>query len=200
MRNSPTLNMEKWILRKFCDQDLQDLHNILCDEEVNTYLPWWPSKNLDDTKHFLEHRIYAEYQKEVSYFYAIESKETHRVIGYIDVMGIDLKEKYGELGYGLHKSYWGKGIATEVTRFLLDILKEEGFAFIIATHDKLNEKSGRVLKKVGLHYQYSYHELWQPKNKMVTFRLYQINFDDQKDRVFKKYWDMYPHEIEKIAS
>ena len=47
--------------------------------------------------------------------------------------------------------------------------------------------------------QYSYEELWQPKNILVTFRMYQLNFDGQEDRVYKKYWDKYPvHFIEVI--
>lgn len=38
-------------------------------------------------------------------------------------------------------------------------------------------------------YQYSYEEQWQPKNILVTFRMYQLNFDGNQERVYKKYWD-----------
>jgi len=38
-------------------------------------------------------------------------------------------------------------------------------------------------------YCYSYEEQWQPKDFLVTFRMYQLNFDGQIDRVYKKYWD-----------
>ena len=42
-------------------------------------------------------------------------------------------------------------------------------------------------------------EFWQPKNILVTFRMYQLNFDNQEDRIYKKYWDTYPiHFIEEI--
>ncbi len=39
MSNSPRIETERFILRKFTDQDILDLHEILSDEIVNTYLP-----------------------------------------------------------------------------------------------------------------------------------------------------------------
>lgn len=44
---------------------------------------------------------------------------------------------------------------------------------------------------MGMKYQYSYEEQWQPKDLLVTFRMYQLNLDGDESRVFKKYWDMY---------
>lgn len=63
MKNSPRIETERLILRKFCDQDIGDLHEILKDDIVNTYLPWFVSQNKEDTKKFLYERIYKEYQK-----------------------------------------------------------------------------------------------------------------------------------------
>lgn len=40
-----------------------------------------------------------------------------------------------------------------------------------------------------MQYQYSYEEQWQPKDVLVTFRMYQLNLDGQNDRVYKEYWD-----------
>lgn len=51
------------------------------------------------------------------------------------------------------------------------------------------------MKKVGMQHKYSYKEMWQPKNYEVTFRMYQLNFDDV-DRTYMEYWDKYPHFIE----
>ena len=55
------------------------------------------------------------------------------------------------------------------------------------------------MKNLGMIYQYSYEEQWQPKNIPVTFRMYQLNFDGENDRVYKKYWEQYPvHFIEDL--
>ena len=45
------------------------------------------------------------------------------------------------------------------------------------SYDIKNNHSGNVMKKVGMHYCYSYKEQWMPKNRPVIFRMYQINLD-----------------------
>ena len=71
--------------------------------------------------------------------------------------------------------------------------------YITATHDVNNPRSGRVMQAIGMKYRYSYNELWQPKNKWVTFRMYPLNLDGQENRIYKKYWNKYPiHFVETI--
>lgn len=54
------------------------------------------------------------------------------------------------------------------------------------------------MRQIGMKYCYSYEELWQPKNFLVTFRMFQLNLDGQEDRVYQKYWEIYDkHFIEK---
>ena len=45
------------------------------------------------------------------------------------------------------------------------------------------------MKQLGMHYQYSYEEQWQPKDIPVIFRLYQLNLDGQENRVYMEYWN-----------
>ena len=45
------------------------------------------------------------------------------------------------------------------------------------------------MKRLGMQYQYSYEEQWQPKNIPVIFRMYQRNLDGQNERVYRAYWD-----------
>jgi len=53
------------------------------------------------------------------------------------------------------------------------------------------------LQKIGMKYCYSYEELWQPKNILVKFRMYQLNLKAEQDYIYMKYWEKYPkHEIE----
>ena len=44
--NSPTIETERLILRKFTEDDMEALFLILKDEEVNQFLPWYPMKIL----------------------------------------------------------------------------------------------------------------------------------------------------------
>ena len=77
-------------------------------------------------------------------------------------------------------------------------LKRDGFLYITATHDVKNPRSGEVMKRLGMSYKYTYEEQWQPKDILVTFRMYQLNFDGQDGRVYEGYWDQWAvHFIER---
>ena len=64
-----------------------------------------------------------------------------------------------------------------------------------ALEDIKNIHSGNAMKKIGMHYCYSYKEVVMPKNIPVIFRMYQINLDGKK-RIYQKYWNQYEHFIE----
>ena len=106
-------------------------------------------------------------------------------IGYIKV---DMEEHH-DFGYGLRREFWHQGLVTEAGKAVIAQVKKDGLPYITATHDRNNPRSGGVMRNVGMKYQYSYEEQWQPKNFLVTFRMYQLNLDGNTDRVYKKYWD-----------
>lgn len=68
-------------------------------------------------------------------------------------------------------------------------LKKDGIPYITATHDVNNPRSGNVMKRLGMTYRYSYEEQVQPKDVLVTFRMYQLNLDGVKEREYRKYWN-----------
>lgn len=81
----------------------------------------------------------------------------------------------------------------------MDQVKQDKIPYVTATHDVKNSHSGYVMQALGMKYQYSYEELWQPKNIAVTFRMYQLNFTIADDFVYREYWGKYPkHFVEKI--
>ena len=193
--NTPTLETKRLILRKFTENDIEALFLILKDKKVNTFLPWYPMKNLEQAKKFYEERYTFTYLKPQGYAYAICLKSDNFPIGYIKV---DMEEPH-DFGYGLRKEFWHQGIVSEAAKAVVEQVKKDGLPYITATHDVNNPRSGNVMKKVGMKYCYSYEELWQPKGFFVTFKMYQLNFDGHDDFVYEKYWDMYEnHFVEKI--
>ena len=181
--NTPKLVTERLILRRFEEKDIPALFEILKDEEVNTFLPWFPLRTLGEAREFYEKRYRAAYEQPQGYRYAVCLKEDDVPVGYIDIK-IDASR---DLGYGLKKQFWHRGIATEAGRALLDLAKADGLPYVTATHDVHNLRSGAVMKRLGMTYRYSYRELLQPKNQLVTFRMYQINFGGDKNFVFRGY-------------
>lgn len=89
--NTPKLETEKLILRKFTKDDLDAFFLILKAEEVNKFLPWYPMKNLEETKRFYEEKYAAVYSEPQGYAYAICLKSDNYPIGYIKV---DISDSY----------------------------------------------------------------------------------------------------------
>lgn len=183
--NTPTLETQRLLLRKFTAADLDALYEIFRDEEVNTFLPWLPLKSLDDDRDFYEARYARGYRLPCAYRYAICLKAENIPIGYIHVASDDSHD----LGYGLRREFWHKGIATEAGWAVIEQIRRDGIPYLTATHDVRNPRSGRVMQRLGMRYQYSYEEQWQPKNRLVLFRMYQLDLDGTEGRVFRRYWE-----------
>ena len=193
--NTPKIETERLILRKFTEGDIESLFQIYRDEEVNQFLPWFPLKSLDEARSFFETRYAAKYAQPQAYAYAICLKQNNDPIGYINV---DMEEHH-DFGYALRREFWHKGIVSETAKAVVEQVKKDGIPYITATHDKNNPRSGNVMKACGMKYCYTYKEQWQPKDFPVFFRMYQLNFDGNEERVYKKYWDMYRnHFVEKL--
>lgn len=193
--NTPALETERLVLRRFTERDLEALFLILKDEEVNKFLPWYPLKSIEEARKFYEERYAAKYAEPQGYAYAICLRRDNFPIGYIKV---DMEEHH-DFGYGLRKEFWHQGIVTEAGQAVVEQVKKDGLPYITATHDRNNPRSGNVMQKVGMTYCYSYEEQWQPKNFPVIFRMYQLNFDGNNDFVYRRYWNMYlNHFTEKL--
>ena len=155
--NTPRLETERLILRKFTETDIPWIFEIYRDVEVKRFLPWLPVKTMAGAAQIFQEQYAAHYNRRYGYDYAICLKKDDRPIGY---MKVSMDSSY-DLGYGLGQAYWHQGIATEAGKAVIAQVRK----------------------------QYSYEEQWQPKDLLVTFRLYQMNLDGNTDRVFQKYWD-----------
>ena len=165
--NTPTLETERLLLRRFSENDLYALFKIHSDKDVNTYLPWFPLQSIEEASLFLRERYLDTYRQPYGYKYAICLKNDNIQIGYVN---IGINEPH-DLGYGLLKAFWRNGIVTEAANAVIHQVKKDGIPYITATHDIKNPRSGNVMKRLGMLYQYSYKEQWQPK-KHTDYFLY----------------------------
>lgn len=184
LNNTPTLETERLILRKFTKDDIQAIYDIYSDQEVNRFLPWFPVKTMEEAREVFEEHYAHIYNQPRGYRYAVCLKGENVPVGYVHV-GTD--DSF-DLGYGLRKEFWRRGLMTEAAKAVIGQVKRDGFPYLTATHDVENPHSGDVMRKLGMQYEYTYEEQWQPKNTMVTFRLYQLNFDNSNIRRYDKYW------------
>lgn len=166
---------DRLMLREWKLEDSSDLYTMMSQIEVNKFLPI----NLFENEEQAEEKILnmqEEHKKGNAIYLAVVLKKTNRVIGYINLAYRQHDEKSGELGYAFAKEYWHQGYATEAAIGFLSYLKELNFTYVFATHDILNNASGKVMQNIGMQYYFSYDELWKPKNYMVTFNYYRIDF------------------------
>ena len=193
--NTPTLETKRLILRKFAHEDLEAFYKIMSDAKANEFLPWLVVTSMEEAALMLNHKFLEFYELDFSMRYVICRKEDHIPIGYVWLSN----EASHDFGYGLRSEFWNQGIVTESAREVLSVLKGTHLDFITATHDIYNPASGKVMQKLGMSYQYSYVEQWMPKNKTVTFRLYQLNFSQDDLFVYNGYRKKYSNSfIEKI--
>lgn len=183
--NTATILTERLILRRFDEGDIPALFEILSDEEVNTFLPWFLLKTVEEARVFYERRYLACYEQGRGCAYAVCLRTDDIPVGYIGISG----EDNHDLGYGLKKNCWGRGIMTEAGRAVLRQARQDNYSYVTATHDVNNPRSGNVMRRIGMRYQYSYEEIVMPKNVRVTFRMYQINFDPMSTYVYRGYSD-----------
>lgn len=145
------LETERCILRKFKLSDAGDMFKSYCSRDIVTkYLRWMPHKTPDDTIKYLSEVVLPKYAQDYTYCWAIELKETGKVIGCVDIVFKDLSTKKCTIGWVLSDDYWCRGIMTEVAKKVVDFMLEEGFVRVQSHHQIGNIASGRVMQKIGM--------------------------------------------------
>lgn len=82
--------------------------------------------------------------------YALEDGATGQIVGFAGLVHPG-DQPEAEVKYALARAWWGRGLATEVVRHLLDVAQSRyGLVDVIATVAPENAASQRVLAKAGL--------------------------------------------------
>ncbi len=145
------LETERLILRPWTMDDLDDFHAYSSIEGLGQMAGWTPSKSIDESRIVLE--IFIREKKT----FAIELKETGRVIGSVGIEEPDPdpeKELLGrELGYVLHKDFWGQGLMPQAVKGVIGYCFDTlGYDFLTCSHFDWNHQSRRVIEKCGFRY------------------------------------------------
>ena len=139
------------ILRRFTDGDAEDMfNNWASDPKVTQFLTWPAHPNVEVTRRIVADWV-SHYEDGSTFNWAVEWKETGRVIGGIAVVRLEETIDEAEIGYCLSRSFWGRGIMPEALRAVMDYLFDTaGINRITASHDIRNPKSGRAMEKAGM--------------------------------------------------
>ena len=145
------LETERLILRPWTMGDLEDFHEYCIIEGLSRMAGWLPPESMEESKTILD--IFIRGKRT----FAIELKKNRKVIG---SLGIEIpdpdpeKELMGrELGYVLHKDYWGQGLMPEVVKAVISWCFDTlHYDFLTCSHFDWNMQSKRVIEKRGFRY------------------------------------------------
>ena len=94
-------------------------------------------------------------------------------VGCCGLRPYQLEQKIYEIGFHLHKAYWGQGFAVEAAHAVMDYaFGQLSAAGLFAGHHPANTPSRRVLEKLG--FQYTHDEFYPPtgfqhRSYLLTF-------------------------------
>ena len=147
---------ERLELRVHRPDDVDDMLQFRSDPEVVRYVPW-PVSTRADVEEALTKRLTAGRVDAAGEWLilAIVLRATSQVIG--EVLLKNNGEDAAELGYALHRSFHGLGLAREATEAMLELgSRAFGLRRITAELDERNTASAALLERLGftLHRRY----------------------------------------------
>ena len=149
--NVPEIETARLRLRGFSPEDLDALCQVFGDPEVMKYISGGKPRTREATREGLLRSIKG-WGKCGFGLWAVVEKAGDRMIGYCGLIYLEDTPEI-EVAYGLAKSAWGKGLATEAARASLEFGFEElKLERIVAVVNPLNLASRRVLERLGMKY------------------------------------------------
>jgi ribosomal-protein-alanine N-acetyltransferase len=172
----PVLESENLILKKIEKNHFQDLYELYSNDNVFEYCGIIPKHNIETVRTMISH-FERDYLKKSRVKWGIYyKKESETLLGIIEAMDFNYKINMVTIGYFLAEAYWGKGIASESLRALINFLFEEvNLNRIQAEIMPPNEISRKVLLKNGFIKEGLIRQanLWSGKG-LVDLELYSI--------------------------
>lgn len=170
----PRLDTPRLTLRALRRRDARDMFEYARDPLVSQHVLWDTYVSISQAKFYIK-QAKRQYQRGFPGIFAIEHKESGKMIGTIGFMWIQSEHKSAEVGYSLNRHYWNQGYMTEalgaLLRYAFDTLQLNR---VECQFEVDNPASGRVMEKVGMHYEGTLRQRLRNKGRFVDVKLYAI--------------------------
>jgi RimJ/RimL family protein N-acetyltransferase len=169
------IETERLVLREFREADLEAIHEYAQDPEVARYMPWGPNTR-EATLDFLSRKIREQSEeRREQHELAIELKSEDRVIGGVRLGIKDEANRTADIGYVLNRRYWGRGMAPEAVRALIDhAFRHLKLHRVWASCDVRNSASYRVMEKLGMRREATFLNDIRQKGEWRSTHVYAI--------------------------
>ncbi|MDP3889096.1 MAG: GNAT family N-acetyltransferase [bacterium] len=178
--NLPVLSTERLILRKVTPEDAHDIFVYASDQVVNQFMLWPRHESIKDAYAVIDTWIKA-YAKNKPAPWVIVDKKSQRLIGTCGFKVWDERDYNAELGYVLNREFWGKGLMVEAVNSVIDFcFSNTKLNRIYAYCEERNERSRRVLEKIGMQREGILREAQFRDGQFFDIKVYALLKREQK--------------------
>ena len=175
------IKTKRLLLRDLVPGDWQEAYQWGSDPKVVRFMPWGPNSRAQTKSYIRRVQRLGRQRPRTKFELGVVLRAEDRLIGGCGIRIQNRVLREGDLGYVFHRSYWGKGYATEATKAIIDF----GFSKlkmhrIWATCDLGNKASARVLEKAGMKREGTLRKHLFQKGAWRDSHLYAILETDRK--------------------
>jgi ribosomal-protein-alanine N-acetyltransferase len=179
----PVIETKNLILRRMKHKDIDDVFEMRKDPRMHEYTDSKADETTEETKMYIN-KMNKGIDDNKWIIWAMEHKQSKKVIGSICIWNINIEEGRGELGYGIIPDYQGKGLMKEA---LLSVM-EYGFNImnlraLDAYTEQSNIKSNKLLESCNFIVVDKVEDEGYYSNKvyhMVVYRMESSKFYDMR--------------------
>jgi len=137
-------------LRPLKSSDVETIRKYSKDKKITKYTFVIPPPFIVKQAQVFIKKTKEERKKGISYYFGIELKESKELIGMMNLVKIDQKNKNAEVGFWIASKYQGKSFAKEALNLILDFaFKKLNLKRIEARVLHKNKPAQKLLERIG---------------------------------------------------
>ena len=174
LKDLPTLETERLILRKMILNDAEAVFAYASNSEVSRYTLWETHRSIEDSRAFLEFAT-QKYENGGEPDWGIVYRGNGCLVGACGLVNWEAEHARAEVGFVLSREYWGRGLMSEAVRAILRFgFKRMNLNRIEARCIAENAASARVMEKAGMVYEGTLRQREYIKGAYRDIKLYAI--------------------------
>ena len=185
-KSFPEFESERLLFRKFLLSDAKDLLLIRSNDAVMKYLDIARFESIADAEKMVQ-TVSESYDRETGINWGIVEKHSNNFIGYFGFWRMIPEHCRAEIGYALKPEYWGRGYMYEtINRMVRFGFNNMNLHSIEANVNPDNDKSKKVLEKIGFKKEAYFRENYLFNNRFLDSIIYSLLEKDLTDELSKK--------------
>ena len=177
--NKIKIETERLKLKALTDDDANSLFSIFSDPIVMKYWNTEAWREVSQAHEFITSSTRAMSENS-SLTLGVFLKDSNTLIGKIMLFSIDNESKRAEIGFGISRDFWGKGIVAEAANALIDYaFNKLNLRRIEAEVDPDNNASAKALTRLGFVQEGLLRQRWEINGVISDSAMYGLLAKDK---------------------